>query len=101
MPVTDQQFAELEGRVTALEQAQNDNTQSLRWLIKTLAQMQKTVDQHSTILDDHTSRLNRVEKVLDDHTSRLNRVEKKLDDHVRTFPAIVADTMREVLKEQR
>jgi hypothetical protein len=38
-PITEDRIQRIEARVTAVEQAQNDNTQSLRFIVATVAQM--------------------------------------------------------------
>lgn len=45
---------ELERRVSALEAAQNDTTQTLRWVVARLGRM-------SSVQDEHTLRLERIE----------------------------------------
>jgi hypothetical protein len=56
---------DLDRRVTALEAAQGDTTQTLRWVVAKLARMQ-------AVQDEHTLRLERVE-------ARLHSVEAKVD----------------------
>jgi chromosome segregation ATPase len=63
---------DLDRRVTALEAAQGNTTQTLRWVVTKLARMQ-------AVQDEHTLRLERVEAKLDEHTMRLERVETRLD----------------------
>ena len=76
---------ELERRVQALEAAQNDTTQTLRWVV---------------------ARLGKVSAVQDEHTLRLERIEAEVSGFRREFnvfqsgqATMIADVMREVLKE--
>ncbi|KAB2850554.1 MAG: hypothetical protein F9K44_04535 [Hyphomicrobiaceae bacterium] len=80
MPITEDRIRDIEGRIVALEQAQNDNTQSLRWIIKTISQMKASQDEHS---------------------SSMRKVERQIADFVSAYPATTADIVREVMKEQR
>ena len=92
---------ELEPRVAALETAQNDTTQTLRWVVAKLGRV-------SSVQDEHTLRLERVETRLGSVETRLGNVETGLAG-VRTdlaglrrdLPGMMADVMREVLKEQK
>ena len=113
--ITEERIQRIEARVTAVEQAQNDNTQSLRFIVTTVAQMKAVQDDHGQLLDDHSRKL-------DDHSQRLGRIESMVGglrtevDGLRTdvgglrtevhglrkeLPTIVADVMREVLRERR
>ena len=99
---------ELEPRVAALETAQNDTTQTLRWVVAKLGRV-------SSVQDEHTLRLERVETRLGSVETRLGNVETRLGNvetglaGVRTdlaglrrdLPGMMADVMREVLKEQK
>ena len=60
---------ELEQRVAALEQAQNENAVTLKWMAGTLAQ---------------------VKALADDHTERLDRIEDDVKALRRDMPGIVA-----------
>ena len=99
MTTVEERLSEIEGRVTALEQAQNDNTQSLRWLIKSTAQMKKQQDEHTATLADHTRTLADHTRTLSDHTRRLDRIEHEVKSLRTDLPTIVADSMRVVLKK--
>jgi ABC-type transporter Mla subunit MlaD len=113
--ITEERIQRIEARVTAVEQGQNDNTQSLRFIVTTVAQMKAVQDDHSHQLDDHTRKLDGHTRKLDDHTRKLDDHTRKLDDlrvdvnglraevHAlrKELPTIVGDAMREVLREQR
>jgi chromosome segregation ATPase len=62
----------LDRRVTALEAAQGETTQTLRWVVAKLGRIQ-------AVQDEHTLRLERVEQRLDGVEQRLDRVEQRLD----------------------
>jgi chromosome segregation ATPase len=127
--ITEDRIQRIEARVTAVEQAQNDNTQSLRFIVTTVAQMKAVqddhghqLDEHGRKLDEHGRKLDEHGRKLDDHGRKLDEHGRKLDDHGRQLgelrgevsglrtefhalrkelPTIVADVMREVLREQR
>ena len=73
-------IADLERRVIALEAAQNDTTQTLRWVV---------------------SKLGKLSAVQDEHTLRLDRIEADIKGLRTDLPSIVSDAVREVLKGQR
>lgn len=81
MPTT---VEDLDRRATALERAQNDNTETLRWVVTKLARIQAAQD-------EHTLRLERVE-------DRLERVETKVDQltqSVQALPRVLAEMLDE------
>jgi chromosome segregation ATPase len=120
--ISEDRIQRIEARVTAVEQAQNDNTQSLRFIVTTVAQMKavqddhgqtlaehgRALDDHTRILGEHSKFLGEHSKVLGDHGKRLDRIEGEVkglrtDLHGlrKDLPTMMADVMREVLKENR
>jgi hypothetical protein len=96
-----QALEDLERRTSKLEQAQNETTESLRWVVAKLGRIQAVQDEHTlrlerleTVQQDHTSRLERLETVQTDHTSRLERLEHKLDGLIEALPGVVVDAVR-------
>jgi hypothetical protein len=89
----------LKRRVTALEAAQNDTTQTLRWVVAKLGRM-------SAVQDEHTLRFDRIETDLKglkhDLPSIITKAVDPLDNEVKTLrrdlPGIVAEVMRNVLR---
>jgi len=73
-------IVELERRVKALEAAQNDTTQTLRWVV---------------------AKLGGISALQDEHTLRLERIETDIRNLRRDLPAMMAQTMREVLREHK
>ena len=71
---------ELDRRVSALEAAQKDTTETPRWVVAKLGRM-------SAVQDEHTLRLERIE-------TRCDRIETKIDNFVRDLPGIVGDAVR-------
>jgi hypothetical protein len=71
---------ELERRVKALEAAQNDTTQTLRWVV---------------------AKLGGISALQDEHTLRLERIETDIRNLRRDLPAMMAETMREVLRGEK
>jgi chromosome segregation ATPase len=70
---------DLEGRTAALERAQAENAESLRWTVAKLGRIQAVQDEHTLRLDRIETRLDKVEVRLDRVEERLDRVEKRLD----------------------
>jgi chromosome segregation ATPase len=93
-------LAELERRVSALESAQNDTTQTLRWVVTKLAQMSALQNEHTLRLERIDTRLDAMESHLRKVDDRIGRMERQLDDWRRDLPATIAEVMREVLRER-
>jgi hypothetical protein len=83
--ITKDRSQRIESCATAVEQTQNDNTQSLRLIVATVAQMKAVQDDHGRQLGDHEVGGLRTE---------VNAVRRDL-------PTIVADVVRVVLREKR
>lgn len=84
---------DLDRRVTALEQAQNDTTQTVRWVVTKLGRI-------SAVQDEHTLRLERIEAEVGEMKSELREVKTGLKSLREDLPSIVADALRDVLKER-
>lgn len=84
---------ELERRVTALETAQNETTQTLRWVVSKLGRI-------SAVQDEHTLRLERIESRIDEVDGRLEKVEADVKGLREDMPSIVADALREAMRDQ-
>jgi chromosome segregation ATPase len=70
---------DLDQRVTALEQAQGDTTQTLRWVVAKLGRIQAVQDEHTLRLERVEDRLEKVEGRLERVEGRLDKVETRLD----------------------
>jgi hypothetical protein len=84
---------DLTRRVEALEAAQNDTAQTLRWVVAKLGRV-------SAVQDEHTLRLERIEGRIDGVDARLRKVETDVHGLRADMPAIVAGALRDVLKER-
>jgi len=84
----------LDRRVTALEVAQGETTQSLRWVVTKLARIQAVQDEHTLRLERMESKVDGLETRLDKVEARLGNVERKLDGLIEALPGIVADAVR-------
>ena len=87
---------DLDRRVSALEKAQEDTTETLKWVVARLGRIQ-------AVQDEHTLRLERLEhKVdgLDGHLrnvhARLGSLERKLDELMNSLPGLIADAVQSV-----
>lgn len=108
------ELLDLTRRVDALETAQNDTTQTLRWVVAKLGRM-------SAVQEEHTLRLERLENDMSGVRRELKELRQEVggfrgefgglrgevdglrgefDGLRRELPLIVADAMREVLRER-
>ena len=82
---------ELERRVTALETAQNDTTQTLRWVVSKLGKM-------SAVQDEHTLRLEHIEGDVSQLKADMREVKADLKGLRSDLPAMLAEAVREGMK---
>src|SRR5262245_40283267 len=99
---------DLDRRVTALDRAQGETTESLRWAVAKLGRIQAVQDEHTlrlerieTKIDEQTLRLERLETKVDRMDARLGSVESrlgsmehKLDGLIEALPGIVAEAVQ-------
>ncbi|HEX5957929.1 MAG TPA: hypothetical protein VFY92_04640 [Hyphomicrobiaceae bacterium] len=62
----------LDQRITALDRAQGDTTETLRWVVTKLARMQ-------AVQDEHTLRLDRLETKVDQLGNKVDRLGVRVD----------------------
>ena len=91
MPVTESDFNELKTRVSRLEKASINNTETITWMAGMLGTIK-------AVQDKHTERLDGIDGRLDGIDSRLNRVEAEITGLRKDMPSIVADAVREVMR---
>jgi hypothetical protein len=84
MPTT---IEELEQRVSALETAQKETAKTQTWMASTLGRIASVQDQHTVAIAELQA--------------DVREVKADLKGLRNDLPAIIADTMREVLREQR
>lgn len=77
---------DLERRVAALEAAQKETAQTQEWMAGTLGRIAAVQDRHTASLTDHTKRLDRIEADLKGLRADL--------------PAMLAEAVREGLKDR-
>jgi hypothetical protein len=85
---------DLDRRATALEAAQGDTTQTLRWVVAKLGRMQAVQDEHTLRLERVEAKVDGLDTRLGNVETRLGNVERKLDGLIETLPGIVADAVR-------
>jgi len=90
-PMTD--LADLERRVIALEAANNENAKTLNWAVGTLGRLAADV---SAVKDDVKELKSEVREIKAD----LSGLRKEFRDFQTSQPAMIADVMREVLRER-
>lgn len=103
MPAT-ATLEDLDRRVTVLERAQNDNTESLKWLITKVARIQAAQDEHTLRLDRIEGRIDKIEGRLDKIEGRLDKIETRLDRleaKVDALPRILAEMLDEREKKRK
>jgi chromosome segregation ATPase len=88
---------DLDRRVSALERAQGDTTESLRWVVAKLGRIQAIQDEHTLRLDRVEGRLEKVEGRLEKVEGRLDSVESKLDALPRAIAELVAASEKRLL----
>ena len=97
-------ITELRGRVSKLERAQNENTESLTWACGELGKITAIVHRHTSQLERIDDRLNGIDDRLNGIDGRLGKVEAGLTEVKgevaglrRDMPGIVAAALREVM----
>lgn len=83
---------DLERRLTALEVAQNDTTQTMRWVVARLGRM-------SAVQDEHTLRLERIETQFGRTDAKVDRVDLELRSFREDLPGIIVEAVREALRK--
>ena len=78
---------DLDRRASALERAQGDTTETLRWVVAKLGRIQ-------AVQDEHTLRLERLETKVDAMDARLGNVERKLDGLIDALPGLITEAVR-------
>jgi hypothetical protein len=78
---------DLERRVSALETAQKETAKTQTWMASTLGRIASVQDQHTVAIAELQA--------------DVREVKADLKGLRNDLPAIIADTMREVLREQR
>ncbi len=106
MPVTDADFNELKTRVTRLERASVENTETITWMASTLGTIKAGVDMHTKRLDGIDGRLagidgrlDGIDKRLESNDKRFDRLEGDIKGLRDDMPGIVAAAMREVMRK--
>jgi hypothetical protein len=90
-PMTD--LADLERRVSVLEAAQKETVETQKWMASTLGRI-------AFVQDEHTARLDRIESDVRDIKADLSGLRKEFRDFQTGQPAMIADVMREVMRER-
>ena len=93
-------IADLERRVTALEAAQTETAETQTWMASTLGRIAAVQDEHTRHLVQIVSRLDKIDTRFDKIENRLGKVETEITSFRRDLPSIVADAVREGMKER-
>jgi septal ring factor EnvC (AmiA/AmiB activator) len=92
-----QSLDDLDRRVAALEKAQADTTDTLKWVVARLGRIQAVQDEHTQRLERVETRLEKVETRLEGMETRLNNVEGKLDALPRAIAEMIAASEKRML----
>ena len=65
----------------------SEPTDTLRWVVAKLGRFQ-------AVQDEHTLRLERLERKVDAMDARLGNVERKLDGLIEALPSLITDAVR-------
>ncbi len=90
-------ITELRGRVSKLERAQNENTESLTWACGELGKITAIVHRHTSQLERIDDRLNGIDGRLGKVEAGLTEVKGEVAGLRRDMPGIVAAALREVM----
>jgi chromosome segregation ATPase len=88
---------DLDRRSSALERAQADTTETLRWVVAKLGRIQAVQDEHTLRLERLETRLEKVETRLEKVEMRLDSVEAKLDALPRAIAELVAASEKRLM----
>jgi predicted nucleic acid-binding Zn-ribbon protein len=87
----------LEDRTTALERAQGETTETLRWVVAKLGRMQAVQDEHTLRMERLETKVDRLEVKVDRLESRLDTVEGKLDALPRAMAEMIAASEKRIM----
>ena len=88
---------DLDRRATALERAQGETTESLRWVVAKLGRIQAVQDEHTLRLERLETRLDKVEGRLERVEARLDSVETKVDALPRAIAEMIAASEKRLM----
>jgi chromosome segregation ATPase len=91
----------LERRTIALENAQNETTQTLKWVVARLGRMSAVQDEHTLRFERVETRLTSVENGLAEVRADIAEVRADIAGLRQGLPGIIAEVMREVLRERK
>jgi uncharacterized coiled-coil protein SlyX len=92
---------DLERRVTVLEVKQRENTETLNWAAATLGKVSGVQDAHTKDLAELKAGQAELKATVGDLKTTVGGVAAKLDALTNNLPRMMAETIREVLAEQR
>lgn len=92
---------DLDRRATALERAQGETTESLRWVVAKLGRIQAVQDEHTlrlerleTKVDGLEAKVDRLEVKVDRLEVKVDRLESKVDGLIEALPGLIVDAIR-------
>lgn len=99
MAVTESDFNDLKTRVSRLEKASVNNTETITWMAGMLGTVRAVQDKHTERLDGIDGRLDGIDGRLDRIEADVRGVKAGLDGLRKDMPGIVAEAMREVMRK--
>ena len=85
---------DLDRRSSALERAQGDTTETLRWVVTKLGRIQAVQDEHTLRLERLETKVDKMDARLGNVESRLGAVERKLDGLIEVLPGLITEAVR-------
>jgi archaellum component FlaC len=99
MSVTEADIIDLKSRVTRLERASVNNTETIGWMAGMLGTIKSIQDTHTKRLDGMDARFDRIETELQEVKSEVRGVKADIKGLREEMPGIVAAAMREVMRK--
>jgi chromosome segregation ATPase len=88
-------------RLTRVEARLDTLTEAMAHLTASTAELRSRIDKLDSRMDKLESRMDKLESRMDKLDSRMDQLDANFTAFQRGLPALIADTMREVLREQK
>jgi archaellum component FlaC len=99
MSVTEADIIDLKSRVTRLERASVNNTETIGWMAGMLGTIKSIQDTHTKRMDGIDARFDRVDSDIREVKADLRAVKATVEELRDELPGIVAAAMREVMRK--
>jgi uncharacterized coiled-coil DUF342 family protein len=99
MSVTEADITDLKARVTRLERASVNNTETIGWMAGMLGTIKSIQDTHTKRMDAMDARFDRMDSEIREVKADVRAVKATVDALREELPGIVAAAMREVMRK--